>query len=136
MTFQFLCFCIVSKSFHWTENLRNFLIHMISEAIIFEISDAFQHPQLTNRTYGWSGPKLFESRLMEYIQAYNSLYKEPMFGDFFLIEYLQIDISTFRNHSESSFYFRWLRIPFLEGPEFLRTIFFKSLSSITSKNKW
>ena len=46
-----------------------------------------------------------------------------MFGDFLLSEYLQIDISTFRNQNESSFYFRWLRIPFLEGSEFLWTVF-------------
>jgi len=47
-----------------------------------------------------------------------------MFGDFLLSEYLQIDISTFRNQSESSFYFSWLQIPFLEGSEFLWTVFF------------
>ena len=47
-----------------------------------------------------------------------------MFGDFLLSEYLQIDISTFRNQSESSFYFSWLQIPFLKGPEFWWTVLF------------
>ena len=56
-----------------------------------------------------------------------------MFGDFLLSEYLQIDISTFRNQNESSFYFRWLRIPFLEGSEFLWTVFFLHLHQQPAK---
>ena len=131
------------NSFHSTDNLCNFIEQILAILFTwFRKSPSFWYlrrfaaSSIDLQNFRVINSKVIWKAIDGVYSAYNSPNKEPMFGDFLLSEYLQTDISTFRNQSESSFYFRWLRIPFLEGPEFYGPLSFHSSLSITSQNKW